>query len=121
MSRHLPAKPNLEHLKKQAKDLLNQFRQQKPEAVALFRSFASSSTPDNAKLADAQHLVARDYGFVSWSKLKEHVEFLTFTPIEQLLAAVCAQNAQRAEQVLEAHPELKAELNQPLPTYGDLP
>ena len=121
MSRPLPAKPNLEHLKKQAKELLNDFQQRKPEALALFRSFASSSTPESAKLADAQHLVARDYGFVSWPKLKEHVESLTFTPLQQLLAAVCAQNSQRAEQVIEAHPELRGELNQPLAIYGDLP
>ena len=121
MSRHLPVKPNLEHLKKQAKELLNDFQHRKPEAVAVFRSFASSQTPERAKLADAQHMVARDYGFVSWPKLKEHVESLTFTPIQQLLAAVCAQNAQRAEQVIEAHPELKTELNHPLATYGDLP
>lgn len=121
MSRHLPAKPNLEHLKKQAKELLNDFQQRKPEAVAVFRSFASSQSPESAKLADAQHIVARDYGFLSWPKLKEHVESLTFTPIRQLLAAVCAQNAQRAEQVIETHPELKSELNQPLAIYGDLP
>ena len=121
MSRPLPAKPNLEHLKKQAKELLNDFQQRKPEAVALFRSFSSSSTPAAAKLADAQHMVARDYGFVSWTKLKEHVESLGFRPIQQLLVAVCAQNHQRAGQVIGAHPELKAELNQPLANYGDLP
>lgn len=121
MSRPLPAKPNLEHLKKQAKELLIDFHERKPEAVALFRSFSSSSTPEAAKLADAQHMVARDYGFISWPKLKEHVESLAFTPIQQLLAAVCAQNPPRAGQVIEAHPELKAELNLPLANYGDLP
>jgi hypothetical protein len=60
MSRDLPAQPNLEHLKKQAKDRLAQLRQQ-------------SRT---AKLADAQHALAREYGFRSWAALKAHVESL---------------------------------------------
>ncbi len=43
MSRQLPEKPNLEYLKKQAKELLRS-RQQ-------------------GKLADAQHALAKEYGF----------------------------------------------------------
>jgi ankyrin repeat protein len=121
MSRELPAKPNLEHLKKQAKQLLHDFQQSKPDAVERFRTFGLGSTPANSKLADAQHVVARDYGFASWPKLKEHVDSLTLTPAEQLLAAVCASNAQRVELLLREHPELKAVINQPLTTYGNLP
>src|SRR5215471_21099872 len=121
MSRELPAKPNLEHLKKQAKQLLHDFEQSRTDAVERFRTFGSSSTPAIAKLAHAQHVVARDYGFASWPKLKEHVDSLTLTPAEQLLAAVCASDARRVERVLGEHPELKAGLNQPLSTYGDLP
>jgi hypothetical protein len=60
MSRHLPAHANLEHLRKQAKDLLSELQQQNPDA----------------QLADAQHRVARDYGFASWPKLKTYVESL---------------------------------------------
>jgi hypothetical protein len=61
MSRHLPPHPNLEHLKKQAKELLHELQQQRDPAV---------------KLADAQHAIAREYGFASWPKLKAHVEAL---------------------------------------------
>ena len=60
MSRHLPALANLEHLRKQAKDLLSELQEQNPDA----------------QLADAQHLVAREYGFPSWPKLKTYVESL---------------------------------------------
>lgn len=60
MSRRLPAHPNLEHLKKQAKDLLADLRRQNPAA----------------KLADAQQAVAREYGFATWPQLKSHVELL---------------------------------------------
>jgi glyoxalase superfamily protein len=58
MSRPLPTRPNLEHLKKQAKDLLGDLQRQNPEA----------------KLADALHAIAREYGFASWPKLKLVVE-----------------------------------------------
>ena len=60
MSRKLPPHPNLEHLKKQAKDLLKDLKQQNPAS----------------QLADAQHSLAREYGFASWPKLKAYVESL---------------------------------------------
>ena len=63
MSRQLPAQPNLEHLRKQAKALLEEWQQRDPAA----------------QLADAQHAIAREYGFASWPKLKEHVESLAVT------------------------------------------
>ena len=58
MSRELPARPNLEYLKNEAKELLAARRPQHPAW----------------KLADAQHALAREYGFESWPKLKVHVE-----------------------------------------------
>ena len=58
MSRNLPARPNLEYLKKEAKDLLDVLRRSKPAA----------------QLADAQFALSRDYGFDSWPKLKAQVE-----------------------------------------------
>jgi hypothetical protein len=45
MSRGLPAKPNLEHLKKQAKELLQDFQQSKPAAAQRFPAFARNRTP----------------------------------------------------------------------------
>ena len=61
MSRNLPARPNLEYLKKEAKDLLVTLQARDP----------------NAQLVDAQHTLAREYGFDSWPKLKVHVEAVT--------------------------------------------
>lgn len=120
MSRELPAKPNLEHLKKQAKELLHDFQRDQADAVERFRQFASSAKPATVKLADAQHVLARDYGFASWPRLKEHVDSLTLTPIEQFVAAACAQNTEGVAQLLKDHPELKARLDEPS-HYGDLP
>ena len=109
MSRELPSKPSLEYLRKQAKELLRE-RQQ-------------DSAPASYKLADAQHELARDYGFASWPKLKEHVESLTLvlSPAQMLAAAVRASDAEKTARVLEKYPELKAGLNGPMANYGSLP
>ena len=98
MSRSLPEKPNLEHLKKQAKELLR-------------------GTP-GSKLAEAQHALARDYGFPTWAKLKSYVESLRLTPAEALQAAVCDMDAARVQELLTRFPELRAKLDDPMPTYA---
>jgi len=64
MSLTLPPRPSLDHLKKQAKARLE----------------AMQATSPDAQLADAQHALARDYGFASWPKLKAHVEALEQSP-----------------------------------------
>jgi ankyrin repeat protein len=120
MSLELPAKPNLDHLKKQAKDLLREVQQGDAAATERFRSFVSFHTAASLKLADAQHVIARDYGFATWPKLKEHVESLTrvLEPAEVLCAAIRASDAGKTAHVLADHPELKAHLNEPLANYG---
>lgn len=120
MSRELPAKPNIEHLRKQAKDLFCNYRQGDPAAIDRFGSLASFSAPASLKLADAQHLIARDYGFATWPKLKEYVDSVTrvLQPAERLCAAIRASDADEVAYVLDNHPELKAEINEPLANYG---
>src|SRR5215472_13616488 len=115
MSRQLPVKPNLEHLKKQAKELLHEFELDKPAAIELFSSLAS-----RPKLADAQHVIAREYGFPSWAKLKEHVEAAArvLQPGQLLSAAIRDSDADKVSRVLEQHPELKTHLNEPMADYG---
>ena len=76
MSRNLPPHPNLEHLKKQAKDLLQDLKQQNPAL----------------KLADAQHTLAREYGFASWPKLKAYIESLP-RPVDSRSTAVTEQTS----------------------------
>ena len=99
MSRSLPEKPNLEYLKKEAKEL----RQTMPQA----------------KLADAQHALAKEYGFPTWAKLKAHVEALSLTPAQALTAAVRASDAARVRDLLTRNPELRAGIDAPLADYGD--
>lgn len=80
----LPERPNLRHLKDQAKDLL--------------KSGEASS------LADAQFKIARLYEFASWPKLKAHVESLE--EIGQLKQAIDANDIARVKTMMKRNPEL---------------
>jgi hypothetical protein len=77
--RPLPARPNLEFERKQAKKLLALLRQGDPEAVVRVRARHRASTgksPDEFQLSDAQFAIAREYGFTSWPRLVEYFETL---------------------------------------------
>lgn len=69
----LPARPSLEQLRKQAKELLRQYRAGQPAAVARLGSLHPRA-PAEARLADAQLVLAREFGFPSWARLKRQVE-----------------------------------------------
>jgi hypothetical protein len=56
--RQLPARPHLEHLKNEAKQRLETLRSRQP----------------TAKLAEAQHQLAREYGFANWRDLKADLD-----------------------------------------------
>lgn len=73
-ARRLPARPSLEQLRKQAKELLQMHRDGDPAVAERFRVHQ----PDvgDPGLADAQFVLAREYGFDSWPKLVHHVEGL---------------------------------------------
>jgi len=75
--RLLPDRPSLEQLRKQAKDLLRDARS--GDASAIARLTATTRTPHDVplRLAQAQLAIAREYGFLSWIKLVQHVESVT--------------------------------------------
>jgi len=68
----LPARPSLENIKKQAKQLLKASKRNEPEAMALVSSHFDD--PSAITLQQAQLVVARGYDFSSWKALKQHVE-----------------------------------------------
>lgn len=80
--KRLPDRVNLDHLKKQAKDLIRLYRNRDPDAIAQFRAAlpAAAGRSDDEivslglRLHDAQSCVARDYGFVSWADLRSYAE-----------------------------------------------
>lgn len=71
-SRVLPPSPRLEQQKKQARELLRAVAAGDRTALARFRA----ELPDKARLtlADAQYVLAREYGFGSWAELKRHID-----------------------------------------------
>jgi len=117
-TKDLPANPNLEYLRKQAKALLHSFKQQEPQAVARFSALKLKAAP---KLSDAQHLVAREYGFESWAKLKKHIDAAAAAMKEAVALARKAfhdDNVEAFRRVLQQHPVLKARINEPVGDFG---
>jgi hypothetical protein len=84
MKRRLPARPNLEHLRTQAKTLLAKLRDGDTEAARTFIEYlaeASRLSPEQVRqhgfrLADAQAAIARKSGFAAWPGLARHVDRL---------------------------------------------
>ena len=86
MTKTLPAQPDIEWLKKTAKQRLKDLRVDAPET----------------KLHAAQLAVARDYGFASWRALKAEVDKASVDG--QILAAAQNGNAVDLERLLALHP-----------------
>src|SRR2546422_878969 len=82
--RPLPDRPNLRHLKGQAKDLL--------------KAGAAAS------ITDAQFKIARLYGFASWPKLKAHIDSLE--EIGQLKQAIDTNDIVRVKTMMTRNPTL---------------
>jgi len=82
--RPLPDRPNLRHLKDQAKDLL--------------KAGAAAS------IADAQFKVARLYGFASWPKLRAHID--SFEEVGQLKQAIDTNDLERVRSMMTRNPAL---------------
>jgi hypothetical protein len=80
MTRSLPTAPNLEHLKKQAKDLRKSHGNKNTECcevLKLLHQYRELSNDGilNSELSlnEAQLALSLDYGFKSWGELKKHV------------------------------------------------
>lgn len=74
-TRPLPAKPSLEYERKQAKALLRELQSGSVAALARARAQHESldrRPVDKLRLADAQLVIAREYGFASWPKLVQY-------------------------------------------------
>jgi ankyrin repeat protein len=126
----LPARPNLEQLKRQAKELLRAARAQDPAALARFRAlpgFIDRSDPEFAALHfalhDAQSAVAREYGFASWNALLDRVEALTLKfdeAVAQFTRGSVEQRLARAERALALFPDLIAKDFHAALAYGNV-
>lgn len=73
--RPLPRSPSLEFERKEAKALLRRLRAGDPEALSRARerhAEIGEMAPANIKLAHAQLVIAREYGFASWPRLVQY-------------------------------------------------
>ncbi|HEU4426054.1 MAG TPA: ankyrin repeat domain-containing protein [Pilimelia sp.] len=75
-ARPLPSNPNLENLRRQAKTLQRLVRAGDGDAESLLREFRPDVDRSAFRRSDAQLVIARRYGFASWRRLVEHVEFV---------------------------------------------
>jgi len=99
----LPAHPNLDQLRHQAKELLRAAKAGEADALNEIRMHSGPVTLDAAQLA-----IARRYGFASWAKLKAAVEARNVELAAQAIA-FCQASVNRlgvAVRMLAATPEL---------------
>lgn len=114
-SRVLPSRPDLAQQGKQAKELLDRFTEGEAEARARVRA----GLPDKPQitLADAQFVLAREYGFVNWAELKRHIESVVEAsrPPEELAhRAFENRDAGAVRKLLAGSAALRARINDPL-------
>ncbi len=96
--RRLPVRPDLTQLKHQAKDLLRALHRGDTDALEALRTHhPRRPAPDEAKLADAQLVLARSYGATSWSRLALAC---------RLIDAIWRDDADGVVQLVVRHPEL---------------
>lgn len=102
MEQHLPERPDLRHLKGQARSLLTSTQAGEEEALSRAASFGFGGP---LRLAQAQTIIAKEYGFASWAKLKRHVE-TEVSRQDAFFAAVRAGDHAVASSLLDEAPEL---------------
>ncbi len=117
MNKHLPSRPDLAQLKKQAKTFLKDHKAGDPEAVRRIREHHplwASSPQDSIRgarltLSDAQLVIAREHGFTTWSKLKAEVLLQEADPptaatVSSFLEAAGGGDIARLNSLLDAYP-----------------
>ncbi len=120
-TRNLPLRPDLEQLKRQARELRRDHAAGRPAAAARVaeRHPRHKGRPAEAilgqplKLADAQLVIAREYGFESWARLKERVdigrrvaEFAPHPRFDEAVAAMDLGELERFRGLVAADPAL---------------
>lgn len=108
MNRSLPTRqlrehPDLDQLKRQARELLDAFRAGEHTAVAEVQAHYRDADAARFALHDAQLVLARAYGFESWPKLKAYVDGVTMRRLDD---AIRAGDLPRVRAMLQLRPEL---------------
>jgi ankyrin repeat protein len=100
----LPANANLDFLRHQAKDLLHAARRGEADALRRVQAVSSRLTLSSAQLA-----IAREYGFPSWTKLRDEVDARRLDlagKVNEFCAAVVSVRPDRAARMLAESPAI---------------
>jgi ankyrin repeat protein len=114
----LPPNPSLEFDRKAAKRLLDEIQSGGDDAVTRvaeqhprFTEQPRTTIAERFRLADAQLVIAREYGFASWPRWKRFVDERALDRAGRAAAmtvAVCSNQFRRGAELLEAEPDLAA-------------
>ena len=102
-TRTLRDHPDLDQLKRQAKELLDAYRRGAADAATEVNVHYHGADPATFALHHAQLVLARSYGFDSWPKLKAYVDGAT---VQRLVELVRAEDLDAAQALLRTRPEL---------------
>lgn len=112
VSRSLPERPHLDVPRREARELLDQWRKGERAAFdRIRRRHPKHRTADDTaltavpfRLSDAQLVIAREYGFAHWTELKQRIEANSVA--HALDAAIRADDRDAAVQLIESEPQL---------------
>lgn len=112
MTKTLPDKADLGHLRDEARALLAALHEGVPDAIATAKAHDPALSPESAQLADAQRILARSYGFPSWPQLKTKVE----TPrlLAEFQRLVRGRDVQALDALLKESKIVRENINSPL-------
>jgi ankyrin repeat protein len=122
MSTSLPERPDLDQLRRQAKELRDAARRGEPDAVERFARHYPGAAPEPVGLAAAQLVIARELGFGSWPQLKAAVETHATTSerrAEVFVAASIGGRVREAESIFAAVDEIASHSLQTAAVLGD--
>jgi ankyrin repeat protein len=103
LPRRLPEHPDLDQLRKQAKDLLHSYRCGGHAAAIEVNQYERRPDAGSFVLSDAQRVIARAYGFASWTKLKAFVDGAN---IARFAEAAQSGDLAQVRSMLASRPEL---------------
>ena len=112
VSRDLPDRPHIDVPKREARELLKDWRAKSPEALdRIRRRHPKFRETDDAAISagkfllnDAQLVIAREYGFSSWPELKQRINANTAAGLLQ--EAIHNDDREAVVRLLHAHPNL---------------
>src|SRR4051794_11750119 len=112
VERRLPEEPHLDVPKREARELLKDWRAGVPDAVDRIRrrhpkfreGDSAGISATRFLLSDAQLVVAREYGFSTWAELKERIDGNTVAGLLQ--QAIHKDDRETVVRLLRPNPNL---------------